>query len=165
MHNSKHEISGWQRLIQKLSSTKPAAWLLARILHILDRQVLRLTNGTHTLTSLFAGVPVLILTTTGARSGKPRSVPLVGIYDQDSIILIASNYGQAHHPGWYYNLRADPRAVVTTSDQPRYYLSRETEGAERDKYWRMAIGVFPGYAEYEKRTKGRRIPVMVLEPV
>jgi deazaflavin-dependent oxidoreductase (nitroreductase family) len=77
-------------------------------LHHLDRPVLRLSRGRYSLTRLLAGLPVVTVTTIGAKSGQPRSLPLVALPDGEHVILIASNYGQKHHPAWYYNLRAHP---------------------------------------------------------
>src|SRR5947209_1572003 len=78
----------------------------------LDRPIHRLTRGRHTMGSLLSGLPVVMLTTTGARSGKPRTVPILGIPVQGGVAVIASNWGQQHHPSWYHNLRAHPEAQV-----------------------------------------------------
>lgn len=153
------------RLIQRCASSPPGAWLFARVLHHLDRPVLRLTQNRSSLTGALAGLPVVTLTTTGAKSGQPRSVPLVAVQDGDRLVLFASNFGQKHYPAWYYNLRAHPQATVTWRGQTRAYQAREAEGKEREDYWKRAVKLYAGYAAYEKRVGQRHIPIMVLSPV
>ncbi len=153
-----------QRSLQWIPLTPPMRWLLPRSLHLLDRAAYRLTNGRHTFTSLTAGVPVLLLTTLGAKSGMPRTVPLVGIPQGENIILIASNFGQAQAPGWFYNLRANPRAQVSLGKTSQAYLARlVTDPAEYAANWQKAASVYKGYNLY-KTLAGREIPMFVLEP-
>src|SRR3954467_3998223 len=102
--------SGWQRLLQRLVALRPASWFFARTLHPLDRLLLRLSNGRVSIPGVLTGLPVIMLTTIGAKSGKLRTVPVVGLRDGDKVVVIASNFGQAHHPAWYHNLRAHPEA-------------------------------------------------------
>lgn len=157
-------IHGWQRMIQRIAALGPVARVLARVAPKVDRFVLRLSENRYTLTSLMAGLPVIALTTTGARSGQPRTVPLVVIEDGRKLILIASNFGQSHHPAWYYNLRAHPVAVVQLRGETQKYMAREANGDERERYWRAAVSLYAGYAAYKERAANRRIPVFVLEP-
>ena len=157
-------IHGWQRLIQRIAALGPVARVLARVAPHADRFVLRLSQNRYTLTSLIAGLPVIALTTTGARSGQPRTVPLVALEDGHKLILIASNFGQAHHPAWYYNLRAHPFVTVQLRRETRHYTAREADGDERERYWRAAVSLYAGYAAYKERAANRRIPVFVLEP-
>src|SRR5712692_4720625 len=98
-----------QRAIRRLAASGPGSWFFARVLHHIDRPVFRLTRGRHTLASLLSGLPVVMLTTTGARSGVLRTVPVLGLPTPDGLAVIASNYGQERHPSWYYNLRANPQ--------------------------------------------------------
>ncbi len=137
---------------------------LARALEPLDDFILHLTRGKHTLTEL-VGLPIIELDTFGARTGQRRSHPLVGIRDGDRIILIGSNFGNKHHPAWIHNLRAHPECVVHSNRRLANYRARETEGDEREKYWRLAVSYYKGYAAYEKRAAPRRIAVMALEPL
>jgi deazaflavin-dependent oxidoreductase (nitroreductase family) len=104
------------------------------------------------------------LTTTGAKSGQPRSVPLVGLPDGENIILIASNFGQTHYPAWYHNLRASPKATLTLKGRTGYYWAEEVSGEVREAYWRQAVALYPGYAAYERRVGARHIPVLRLTP-
>lgn len=154
----------WQRHLHWLPASALGAWFFARTLHHIDRPVLRLTRGRRSLTSVLAGLPIVTLTTTGARSGQPRSVPLVGIRDGDKVVLIASSYGRPRHPAWYHNLRSNPEATLEVAGRTGIYIARETSGAERDEYWRRAVALYSGFAAYERRTRGRIIPVLVLTP-
>jgi deazaflavin-dependent oxidoreductase (nitroreductase family) len=138
------------------------AWLLARTIHHVDRATLRLSGGRTTASALLSGLPIIELTTTGAKSGRPRTVPLVGIPDGDRLILIASNWGQAKHPAWYYNVRANPSVTVTRDGVARAYVAREVHGEERAACWARALALYPGYRGYAARA-GRGIPVVVVE--
>src|SRR5690242_5297962 len=101
-----------QRMMQHIGASRPGAWLFARTLHPLDRVLMRISRGRVSVPGVLTGLPVVMLTTIGAKSGKPRTVPLVGLGDGDKVIVIASNFGQAHHPAWYHNLRANPEAML-----------------------------------------------------
>ncbi len=152
------------RGIRRLIAARPMAWLLARTIHHVDGAVLRLSGGRTTAAALLSGLPIVLLTTTGARSGRPRAVPLVAVPDGPRLILIASNWGQARHPAWYYNVKANPRVSVTRDGQTRPYQAREAVGEERAALWARAVAVYPGYEGYARRA-GRSIPVVVLENV
>ena len=151
------------RAVRALASSRMGARLLAPILHRLDRATLRLTGGQYTLSGLLAGIPTIILTTRGARSGKQRSVPLLGVPAGDEIVVIASNFGREQHPNWYYNVRANPEVEVRWDDGGGRYVAREATGAERDRYWQQAVADYRGFAAYQQRA-GRQIPVIVLTP-
>lgn len=137
---------------------------MARTLHHMDRVALTLSRGRTTAAGPLTGLPVVTLNTIGAKSGLPRSVPLIGIPDGEQIVLIGSNFGQSHHAAWYYNLKAHPQVTLTIDNQTRPYLAREAEGEEREQYYRQAIALYPGYADYRQRAGARQIPVMVLTP-
>ena len=161
-----------QKAVQTLAATAPVAALLVPLAHRLDRLVLRLSGGRTTAVGLMAGLPLITLTTVGAKSGELRSVPLVGIPDtgpegsphSDRLILVASNFGQAHHPAWYYNLRKNPHASVTRGGVARSYRAEEVSGAEYDRCWARAVSLYAGYAAYKTRTGGRTIPILLLTP-
>jgi F420H(2)-dependent quinone reductase len=154
----------WQRFNHRLAATPLAARVFSVTFHHLDRPVMRLSKGRTSITSMVTGLPVVTLTTLGAKSGQPRSVPLIGIPDGDKIVLIASNWGQTHHPGWYFNLRANPEASILRSGRTGKYLAHEAVGSEYDSYWSRAVELYIGYAAYKTRTGGRKIPIMVLIP-
>jgi deazaflavin-dependent oxidoreductase (nitroreductase family) len=153
----------WQRLWTPLLTTAPGRALIRHIARPIDRALLPLTKGRLTFSRLL--YPTLLLTTTGARSGQPRDTPLIYFRDGGRIVLLASNYGEARHPAWYHNLRATPRALVTVDGATTPYQAREAEGAEREELWRKALAFYAGYAAYSRRAGGRRIPIIVLEPL
>jgi len=108
---------------------------------------------------------MVMLTTTGSKSGLPRTVPLLGFPDGDKVVVIASSFGNSKHPAWYLNLRANPRATLAFHGEPaRPYVAREASGVEREAYGQRVAGAYPGYNAYKERTGGREIPVIVLEP-
>ena len=154
-----------QKALRRLAASGPGAWLFARVLHRIDRPVYRLTRGRHTFANLLSGIPVVLLTTTGARTGRPRTVPVLGLPTADGLAVIASNFGQQHQPGWYYNLRANPEGSVTVDGQSRQVRAVEAEGDVRRRIWEEGLRVYPGWAQYERRASHRRIAVFVLEPV
>jgi deazaflavin-dependent oxidoreductase (nitroreductase family) len=157
-------LGALQRFVQRLASTRAGAWLFARTAHRLDLLLFRLSKGRYSLTGILAGLPVVTLTTIGARSGKPRTLPLVGIPDGEKVVLIASNFGRPHYPAWYHNLRANPEARLTSHGRAGTYIAHEAAGAERERYWGQAIDLYPGYTAYQARAGGGTIPVMVLTP-
>jgi deazaflavin-dependent oxidoreductase (nitroreductase family) len=154
-----------RRLIHRLGASPPGAWLFARVLDHLDRPVHRLTRGRHTLTSLLAGVPIVMLTTTGARSGQARTSPLVGFGTDAGIAVIASNFGQRHHPAWSYNLRAHPEAVMTLFGRDLRVRASVVDGERRAAIWEQAVRIYPGYAQYARRAAHRDIVVWELQPI
>jgi deazaflavin-dependent oxidoreductase (nitroreductase family) len=152
----------WQCLLQRFLVLRPVTWLMARLLHHADAFLLRLTGGRLDFTRL-SGLPVIELTTTGAKSGKLRTLPLAGLPEGNKLVLIASNFGRARHPAWYHNLKANPECAVRKNGKTGTYIARETEGAERDRCWQMAVSYYLGYEAYRQRAGNRRIPVIVLE--
>jgi deazaflavin-dependent oxidoreductase (nitroreductase family) len=153
-----------QKVLRRFAAGGPGSWLFARILHRIDRPVFRLTRGRYTFASLVSGIPVVMLTTTGARSGRPRTVPVLGIPADGTVAIIASNFGQARHPSWYHNLRAHPDAEIFLDGVRSRVHAVEADGARRDGIWQAGLRVYPGFAQYERRASHRRISVFVLEP-
>lgn len=154
----------WQRVIQKLAATRPAGWLLAKVLRPSDRWLMKRTGGRQSLTTLLTGLPVVLVMTRGARSGQPRRVPLIPLVDGEAVILIASAFGSPHHPAWYHNLRAYPQATLSINGESGIYRARPATAAEWSRYWRMAVETYPGYATYRARCQNREIPILVLTP-
>jgi deazaflavin-dependent oxidoreductase (nitroreductase family) len=153
-----------QRGMRLLAGTRPMAWLFARVLHHLDGPVMRHSSGRHSVSSALTGLPIVELTTVGARSGQPRTLPIVGVPDGDRLVLIASNYGQQRNPAWYYNLKANPRCSTVFRGQRREMDAYEAEGEERQRLWELDLSVYPPRDQYARRAGNRRIPVMVLQP-
>lgn len=158
------EANALQRLLRRAASTRVTARFSALVLHHLDRPVMRLTRGRSSATSALTGLPVVELTTTGARTGLPRTLPIIGIPDGDRLVLVASNYGNPRHPAWYHNLRAHPGCTVRFRGEQLSMRAYEAEGEERERLWQLDATVYPTRAAYAQWTDGRRIPVMVLEP-
>lgn len=154
----------FQKLIHRFLMLQPVSKFLSVALYRLDILLSKLTKGKHTVTEL-VGLPVMQLTTTGAKSGQPRAMPLVSLFDGEKIALIASNFGGKNNPGWYYNLKANPKCTVEVNGRAAEYIARRAEGAEREKYWAMAVSYYKGYEKYKNRAAPRVIPVMILEPV
>ena len=155
----------WHKLIQKLAATPFGIWLLAENLHKIDKPLLRLSHNRTSFTSILAGLPVIVLTTTGAKSGLQRQTPLVATSEGERIILIASYFGSAKHPAWYYNLRANPEVNVSYDGKSGKFQARLTSGDEREHLWQRAASLYPGYSLYKQRAGDRQIPIVVLEPV
>ncbi len=124
--------------------------------------VVRATNGR--LLGRAGGMPVLILTTTGRKSAKPRSTVLTSpVHDDERVVLVASYGGDDRHPSWYLNLRDDPRVSVTMAGEERTMRARVADGDEKAALWPQIVGAYRGYAAYQSWTD-RDIPVVILEP-
>jgi deazaflavin-dependent oxidoreductase (nitroreductase family) len=119
-------------------------------------------HGGQVTSGPFAGRPVLLLTTKGAKSGQPRLAPLVYSRDGDHYIIVASKGGAPTHPAWYHNLLANPVVTVEVGGETFEARARVTEGAERDRLFAERAATSPNFAEYQEKTT-RVIPVVVLE--
>ncbi|MTD16036.1 nitroreductase family deazaflavin-dependent oxidoreductase [Nakamurella sp. YIM 132087] len=113
--------------------------------------------------TLLRGVPCVVLTTIGRKTGAVRKSPLMRVNDGDRYAVIASLGGAPKHPVWYLNLLADPVVKLRDRDQVRTYRAHVAEGAERAEWWDKAVAVWPDYAGYQEKTE-RVIPVVVLVP-
>ena len=153
-----------QKAIRRMGATAPGSWLLARTLHHIDSPIAKITKGRHTL-SRTSGLPIVSLTTTGAKSRLPRTVPLVGMPVDGGLAIIASNFGQSRHPAWYHNLRADPAAETYVNGRHTKVIAVEAEGDRRAAIWEQALQLYPGFQTYDRRATERPIVVFVLEPV
>ena len=109
-------------------------------------------------------MPIIYLTTTGAKSGLPRSSPVLSIPDGNDLILVGSNWGKVHNPNWVHNLRVHPNAGVRIGKNEMRMSVRELGGDERNIYWQKAVAFYPPYVTYERRA-GRTLPVFLLEPL
>ena len=158
------QANGGQRLVRRFASSGPGSWMFARVAHRLDKPIYRMTDGRRTMTSILAGLPMLMLTTTGAKSGKRRTVPVLGIPTDDGVAIIASNFGQERHPAWHHNLAKHPHAEVEMDERAWSVRAVEAEGEQRERIWNRALEIYPGYSTYETRADHRRIHVYLLEP-
>jgi F420H(2)-dependent quinone reductase len=121
------------------------------------------SGGTQGTTLRDTGLPVVIVTNRGARSGKVRKTPLMRVEHDGRYAAVASQGGAPTHPYWYHNLRADPHVEVQDGPRKQAMVARELTGDERAQWWERAVAAYPPYAEYQQRTT-RQIPVFVLEP-
>ena len=142
---------------------RPVTAFFASRIHRLDKIILTLTRGKYTSAEIL-GWNIIQLTTIGAKTNQPRTMPLVGLFDGERIGLIASSFGREHSPGWYYNLKAHPECEVTFRNKVEKYIARELEGEEYNYYWQLAVANYSGYEKYKERAAHRHIPVMLLEP-
>ena len=122
------------------------------------------SGGTQGTTLLNTGLPVVVVTNVGAKSGKVRKTPLMRVEHDGSYAAVGSKGGAPQDPLWVANLRANPRVEVQDGTEKREMVAREVAGGERDAWWERSVAAFPPYAEYQVKTD-RLIPVFVLEPV
>ena len=153
----------FQKLLHRFFMLRPVTAFFASRIHRLDKIILALTNGKYTSAEIL-GWNIIQLTTIGARTNQPRTMPLVGLFEGETIGLIASSFGREHNPAWYYNLKAHPECEVTFKSKVKKYIARELEGNEYDHYWQLAVANYGGYEKYKERAAHRHIPVMLLEP-
>jgi F420H(2)-dependent quinone reductase len=130
-----------------------------KIIGTLHRELYRASRGK--LGKTFFGSPMLLLTTIGRRTGRPRTWPLTYLPERERLIVIASNGGQPNHPAWYLNLRATPRVRVQLGERSCAMIAQTVEGDERARLWASVVEAYPVYAEYQRKTD-RQIPVVVL---
>ncbi|MFF8312672.1 nitroreductase family deazaflavin-dependent oxidoreductase [Streptomyces lydicus] len=150
-----------ERLLQKVSSTRVFARVAPHCLPALDRAVHRLTRGKVLLSARM--LPGVILTATGARSGRPRRTPLACLPEEDGgWLLIGSNFGRPGHPAWTGNLLKHPEAEVSWRGKDIPVRARLLTGEERERAWRAALAFWPPYATYQARVE-REIRLFRLE--
>ncbi|MDX2358301.1 nitroreductase family deazaflavin-dependent oxidoreductase [Dietzia sp. PP-33] len=113
--------------------------------------------------SELSGMPVVIVTTVGKKSGKLRKTPLMRVEHEGSYAAVASLGGAPTHPVWYWNIKAHPHVELRDKDRVGDFTARELSGRERDLWWDRAVAVYPDYRDYQENTE-RTIPVFVLEP-
>lgn len=145
----------------KLFTTERASAFWRRRVAPLEAPLIKATRGRARLSF---SIPVLVLTSTGARSGKRYESPLAYFTDGDDVVLIASNYGRERHPGWYHNLLAHPDCELHIGPRGGRFVAREATGDDRDRLYALAAArLNKGWNIYEERTDGiRTIPVLRL---
>ena len=153
------------RLVRRTAATRPMAKIYGVIQQPLDRVVYRLTGGATTASSWLAGVKIAMLTTTGAKTGRSRTLPVLGLPDGEETILIASNFGRPHNPSWYHNLRANPQATIVVDGVSRKVVAQELNGPQRERDYRLGEEIYPGFTHYGRWAGTRQIPVLRLKPL
>lgn len=136
----------------------PAQWVREQV------EAYEASGGTRANTLRDTGLPVVIVTSVGAKSGKLRKTPLMRVEQDGRYALVASQGGAPKHPTWYFNLLEDPRIDLQDGPEPREMSVRLLEGDEKAEWWQRAVDAFPPYAAYQERTE-REIPVFLAEPV
>jgi len=155
-------IPAWQRSLVKLASSRAGSWWFLNVANPIDRRLIPATNGRL---STAPGMPVCVIETVGAKTGQRRRTPLVFATDRDDLVLIGSSGGARTHPGWFYNIRKNPELRVWANrGRSGDYVGRVAEGEERERLWRKATELYPGYDTYDVRAGAREIPVIALSP-
>ncbi|MCL0055250.1 nitroreductase family deazaflavin-dependent oxidoreductase [Dehalococcoidia bacterium] len=137
----------------------PSRWVADQV------ELYESSGGTKGLTLRDTGLPVIIVTNRGCKTGAIRKTPLMRVSDGNAYVLIASQGGAPKHPRWYHNLRVDPEVEIRDGTNVHSMRVREiAKGNERNRLWKIAVEAYPPYEEYQQKTK-RMIPVFLAEPV
>jgi deazaflavin-dependent oxidoreductase (nitroreductase family) len=152
-----------QRGIQAFASTRAGAWLFSKALRRLDDVVVRASRGRTSAPELLAGLPVIDVTTTGRKSGLPRTSHLIAVPYGDTLALLGTNFGQPSTPAWVLNLEADPRAGLRHHGLSLDAVARPATDDEHAAVLAGSAGVYGGYLKYQGRIAGRRLRIFVLE--
>jgi deazaflavin-dependent oxidoreductase (nitroreductase family) len=151
----------WMSSLSWIARQPPMTWFLVNIGNKIDPYLMRATGGR--LKTTF-NAPTVLLTHTGAKSGKKRTTPLAYFTDRDNVVLIASRGGHREHPAWYHNVIANPEVELWTKGGGGRYRAKEAKGNQRTRLWKLATGYYPGFAKYQERAGDRRIPVILCAP-
>jgi deazaflavin-dependent oxidoreductase (nitroreductase family) len=154
--------NGFERMMVWTAQRRPVTWFLINVGGKIDPVLMRVSGGRLKST---LSAPTVVLTHTGARSGRVRKTPLAYFTDGDDVVLIASKGGAPNHPAWYHNVKANPEVELWNGGGGGRYRAREAEGAERDRLWELTTTFNPGYASYQERATERTIPVIVCSPL
>jgi deazaflavin-dependent oxidoreductase (nitroreductase family) len=154
----------FHRAMQAIAATRPGAWFFSKTLARLDRVLSKLSKGRITVPAFMARLPVLVLTSTGRKTGQPRRTHLIAVPFLDTLALLGTNFGQASTPDWVLNLEAEPRAAVTHRGITREVVARPATDAERVQILANSATAYGGYVKYQQRITHRRVRIFVLEP-
>ncbi|MSR12993.1 MAG: nitroreductase family deazaflavin-dependent oxidoreductase [Gammaproteobacteria bacterium] len=154
----------WQRSFQSFPASPRGAAALAKVLHHVDRVLMAATRQHWSIPRAVVGLPVVGLSMVGARSSEHRKVPLIGIQDGDDIVVLAANWGRTTHPGWLFNVRANPEVELDFYGvHGRYHATEVALGEEHNRLWRKALSIYPGFENYRDRAGERGIPIIVFQ--
>lgn len=157
-----NDANAFHRAMRTFAATKLGSAVFRPTAHHLDRFASKLTGGKRSFAGLVTGVPAVILTTTGAKSGEPRTVAVYGIPHSEGLAVIASNWGGAKHPAWFHNLTANRQATVSVEGDTWGAVARPATPRERDEIWAKGLELYPGWRKYETRAGNRHIEALVL---
>lgn len=135
----------------------PTAWVREQV------ELYESSGGTEGNTLMDTGMPVILLTTLGAKSGKIRKTPLMRVEHDGKYAVVASQGGAPKHPVWYFNVKSEPHVELQDGTVKQDMTAREVTGTEKAEWWERAVAAYPPYADYQKKTD-REIPLFVLEP-
>lgn len=136
----------------------PISWVAEQV------ELYERTNGAEGTTLRDTGLPCIIVTNMGNKSGAVRKTPLMRVADGENYVLVASWGGAPKHPVWYYNLKADPKVEIRDIDKVQTMTVREvTDETEKNRLWEIAVQAYPPYHDYQEKTD-RVIPVFIAEP-
>lgn len=156
------DANAFHRTMRTFAATKAGRVFFRPTAHHVDQLVSTLTAGKHSFAGIVAGMPSVILTTTGAKSGKRRTVVLLAIPHPDGLAVVAANYGGAKHPGWYHNLKNNPAATVTIEGDTWPAIARSPTPIERDEIWAKGVDIYPGLTKEDMWAGDRLIEAFVL---
>lgn len=154
-----------QRGFQLFAGSRFGAWLFSKILKPMDVVIDKVTHGRFTGPEILAGLPVIWLTTTGRKSGAPRTNPLVGVPLGQDILVVGSNFGQKKPPAWAFNLDANPSATVRMKGSTVDVTARRATEEEAEQAWTLGAGVYSGFPKYRDRLVSREVKIFVLSAV
>lgn len=152
----------WMRGLSWAASRRPVTWFLVNVGNRIDPVLMKASGGRVRST---LNAPTVLLTHTGAKSGKRRKTPLAYFTDGDDVVLIASRGGAEHNPAWLHNVRANPEVELWTTGGGGRYRARVADPAERERLWDLATSFYAGFAGYQERASNREIPVVVCSPI
>jgi deazaflavin-dependent oxidoreductase (nitroreductase family) len=148
-------------IVERVGGSKPFLRIAPKIVPPIDRFVHRVSGGRMTMTQLY--LPTILLTTTGRKSGEPRTAPLATLPDGDRWIVVGSNFGREHHPAWTHNLLANPEASLVFRGTTYQVKGRLIDEQEREELWPEIIKMWPNFNKYSDYAGGRELRVFSLE--
>lgn len=164
LHYAPRLANPTQVVMQRIGSTRAGSWLFQRTLYRVDRPLYRWSQGRLTLPGTLTGVPVVMLTTTGAKTGLARTMPVAGIPDAGDIVLMGTNYAQERTPAWAVNLTVDPRCALRYRDRHALAMAAlVTDPDERDRLWAEAGRYYVGFPSYRTRITHREVRIFRLQ--
>jgi deazaflavin-dependent oxidoreductase (nitroreductase family) len=152
-----------RQMIFKMAATRHGMRLFYLFVRLIDMPISRMTKGAFIPSASWNIMPIIYLTTIGAKSGLPHSIPVLCVPDGKNLILVCSNWGNPKNPSWAYNLRVHPQAQVRRGKTATGFTARELHDDERATTWQKAVAFYPLYVSYEQQS-GRSLPIFLLEP-
>ena len=146
---------------QRITRSRPGVYLLRYVWTPVDRLVVRLTGGRRNIAP--RALPGLVLRTTGRRTGRRHASPVLYLEDEGRYVVVASNYGRPSHPGWSFNLIAEPNAEIQIGTRRQAVVARRATAEEYERWWPRLVAIWPGWRTYRRLTD-REFRMFVLQP-